>query len=298
MSIRGKGQLPRRSFGGPTDESALDVNDNLSSNEAASPRTLGGAGRVSFGTMNHRPSFLARWRRGGQDEESAGATPRSPMPERPPIPSMIQPANEPESTPLPKLSMIVFCIVRFVSRRVLPAMSYLRSDRRPCSANSSARTSVLHSYYSWWKVRLQILIILSMCSWCVGFGETEDEAEIAFNTGVLGERAYGLVPSRLLIVRHSLCLLPHPILDFTTLGMLRSLTCPMHIDRLPGYHRSEARHKDRPYDFPAGKRSYCRYLRHFYISEAGSLRPPAAGYLRRCRRCRSWKRCLHHGSQQ
>ena len=124
MSVRGKGQLPRRSFGGPTDESALDVNDNLSPNEAASPRTLGGAERVSFGTMNHRPSFLARWRRGGQDEESAGATPRSPMPERPPIPSMIQPANEPESTPLPKLSMIVFCIVRFVSRRVLPAMSY------------------------------------------------------------------------------------------------------------------------------------------------------------------------------
>ena len=65
-----------------------------------------------------------------------------------------------------------------------------------------------------------------MCSWCVGFGETEDEAEIAFNTGVLGERAYGLVPSRLLIVRHSLCLLPHPILDFTTLGMLSLSTCP------------------------------------------------------------------------
>ncbi|KAI5887134.1 major facilitator superfamily MFS-1 [Schizophyllum commune H4-8] len=149
MSVRGKGQLPRRSFGGPTDESALDVNDNLSPNEVASPRTLGGAGRVSFGTMNHRPSFLARWRRGGQDEESAGATPRSPMPERPPIPSMIQPANEPESTPLPKLSMIVFCITmlgEFLCANV-------------CTP-----------------------FLLFMVE---SFGETEDEAEIAFNTGVL-----------------------------------------------------------------------------------------------------------------
>ncbi|TRM63611.1 hypothetical protein BD626DRAFT_494826 [Schizophyllum amplum] len=145
--------LPRRSFGGQADDSALDINDSLSPNEAGSPRTLGGAGRVSFGTMHHRPSFLARWRRGQDDATpdagSGGGTPRSPLPERPPIPSMYQPANEPESTPLPKLSMIVFCITmlgEFLCANV-------------CTP-----------------------FLLFMVK---GFGETEDEAEIAFNTGVL-----------------------------------------------------------------------------------------------------------------
>ncbi|KAL1743538.1 hypothetical protein HDZ31DRAFT_40687 [Schizophyllum fasciatum] len=71
------------------------------------------------------------------------------MPERPPIPSMIQPSNEPESTPLPKLSMVVFCITmlgEFLCANV-------------CTP-----------------------FLLFMVE---GFGETDDDAEIAFNTGVL-----------------------------------------------------------------------------------------------------------------
>ncbi len=97
----------RRSFG--ISESALDANNDT-------PGSLPGSeqrrilGRISFNQGNHKPSFTSRWRR-SQDEED-GVRPA--VPERPPIPSALEPKGE-LYTPLPVLSMIVLSIVRILT---------------------------------------------------------------------------------------------------------------------------------------------------------------------------------------
>ncbi|KAI0087355.1 hypothetical protein BDY19DRAFT_247311 [Irpex rosettiformis] len=100
-------------------DSALDVEDSLPAS-APSPQTGGRrpsqlinygrrpSGHVSFSSMlRHRPSFASRWKNGAVDEEAGVSSPR---PERPPIPSALQPPPEVYSTPLPTLSMIVLSI--------------------------------------------------------------------------------------------------------------------------------------------------------------------------------------------
>ena len=97
--------MPRRVFG--PEDSALDTQDALPS-RAEVPRDH--AGRHSSSHTQHRPSFLTRWQNFRQDEENA--IPHSPKPDRPPIPSALQPSPEVYATPLPILSMIVLSIVR------------------------------------------------------------------------------------------------------------------------------------------------------------------------------------------
>ncbi|KAI0642721.1 major facilitator MFS-1 [Trametes meyenii] len=96
---------PRRVFG-PGD-SALDVDE-----DAADVQTGGLQGtrrpsrRMSFSRLMHKPSILSRWSRAG-DEESGGIVQ---TPERPAIPSALQPPGEVYATPLPTLSMTVLSI--------------------------------------------------------------------------------------------------------------------------------------------------------------------------------------------
>lgn len=97
---------PRRVFG--NDDSALDVNSETPASTGGGdhPRVLG---RVSFSQGQHRPSFISRWRRTQDVEEGLGP---AGTPERPAIPSALEPKGESYSTPLPVLSMIVLSIVR------------------------------------------------------------------------------------------------------------------------------------------------------------------------------------------
>jgi len=95
---------PRRSFG--VNESALDDDNETPQYEQNAVRRI--LHRFSFGSSRHRPSFTARWRN-NVDEEGGMVMPTS---ERPPIPTMMQPAGEAYTTPLPVLSMIVLSIVR------------------------------------------------------------------------------------------------------------------------------------------------------------------------------------------
>ena len=101
---------PRRIFG-PGD-SALDIDEDSTE---VQPGDHQGArrpsGRVSFSRLVHKPSILSRWSRTG-DEESGIAH----APDRPAIPSALQPPNEVYATPLPILSMIVLSIVCALSR--------------------------------------------------------------------------------------------------------------------------------------------------------------------------------------
>ena len=105
--------LPTR--GAVVEESALDVEDASSLRMPASAsqptsQSRRPSGRVSFSALlQHRPSFVNRWRSGAMDEENGELA--SPKPERPPIPSALQPPPEVYSTPLPTLSMIVLSIV-------------------------------------------------------------------------------------------------------------------------------------------------------------------------------------------
>lgn len=100
-------------------DSVLDVEDTASphitpSSSQPIPRNRRPSGRVSFSTvLQHRPSFVSRWRNNTGDEES-GPLP-SPKPERPPIPSALQPPPEMYSTPLPMLSIVVLSIVSLLS---------------------------------------------------------------------------------------------------------------------------------------------------------------------------------------
>ncbi|KAH9855398.1 major facilitator superfamily MFS-1 [Lenzites betulinus] len=95
---------PRRVFG-PGD-SALDVDEDVVEPQPSeSQGARRPSGRVSFSRLVHKPSLLSRWSRNG-DEES-GTTQ---APERPAIPSALQPSGEVYATPLPILSMIVLSI--------------------------------------------------------------------------------------------------------------------------------------------------------------------------------------------
>ncbi|KAK0192977.1 hypothetical protein F5146DRAFT_1102675 [Armillaria mellea] len=89
--------LPHRSFG--VDESALDDENDTPQRDGSSLRRV--LGRISFGNSMRRPSFASRLRAGAD----------SPAPsERPPVPTVMQPAGEVYQTPLPILSMIVLSI--------------------------------------------------------------------------------------------------------------------------------------------------------------------------------------------
>ena len=94
---------PRRVFG---NNSAVDVNSETLANTGGTdhhPRQLG---RVSFNQSQQ--SLFSRWR-GAQDAEE-GLRPVG-VPDRPPIPSALEPKGESYRTPLPVLSMIVLSIV-------------------------------------------------------------------------------------------------------------------------------------------------------------------------------------------
>lgn len=100
--------IPRRTFG--VDESALDDSESMPQEPGAVRRVLG---HVSFGTSQHRPSFLARWRKSTGGESDTGASTSNS--ERPPIPTMMHSSGEAYTTPLPVLSMIVLSIVRRIN---------------------------------------------------------------------------------------------------------------------------------------------------------------------------------------
>ncbi|OCH86843.1 major facilitator superfamily MFS-1 [Obba rivulosa] len=133
-------RLPKRTFG--TDESALDVEDESS----RSPRAPRATGRASASRNSARPSFIRRWR-GVTDEENGEA--QFPIPDKPAIPSALQPAGEVYATPLPVLSMIVLSITMLGE--------FL-------SANVSAP------------------FLLFMVE---GFGQFSDEANVGYWTGIL-----------------------------------------------------------------------------------------------------------------
>lgn len=128
--------LPHRSFG--VDESALDDDNDTPQRDGSSLRRV--LGRISFGNSMRRPSFASRLRAGAD----------SPAPsERPPVPTVMQPAGEVYQTPLPILSMIVLSI------------------------------TMLGEFLS---ANVSTPFLLFMVK---GFGVLTDEAEIAFWTGVL-----------------------------------------------------------------------------------------------------------------
>ncbi|KAK0237694.1 hypothetical protein EDD85DRAFT_1004446 [Armillaria nabsnona] len=134
--------LPHRSFG--VDESALDDENDTPQRDGSSLRRV--LGRISFGNSMRRPSFASRLRAGAD----------SPAPsERPPVPTVMQPAGEVYQTPLPILSMIVLSITMLGE--------FL-------SANVSTPF---------------LLFMVKGQSDPVCFGVLTDEAEIAFWTGVL-----------------------------------------------------------------------------------------------------------------
>lgn len=112
--------------------------------------------RISFSNLvrpsmssQRRPSFAARWRR--PSNSTAGGNDDQPsIPfERPPIPSAFEPTGEVYSTPLPALSMIVLSI------------------------------TMLGEFLS---ANVATPFLLFMVK---GFGELEDEAEVAFWTGII-----------------------------------------------------------------------------------------------------------------
>jgi len=92
---------PSRTFGLP--EASRDgIGAIPSAQEPSGVRRL--LGRVSLSSFkNARPSFSF----------SIGKT-TEPGTERPPIPTMMKPSGEIYSTPLPRLSMTVLSIVRFI----------------------------------------------------------------------------------------------------------------------------------------------------------------------------------------
>ncbi|KAF8644931.1 hypothetical protein AX16_008213 [Volvariella volvacea WC 439] len=131
--------VPRRTFG--VDESALDDTEGPSDSNVVR-RVLS---RLSFGTSQHRPSFVSRWRNATSEAQEEIAEPS----ERPPIPTMMQPSGEVYSTPLPVLSMIVLSI------------------------------TMLGEFLT---ANVSTPFLLFMVK---GFGGFSDEAEIAFWTGIL-----------------------------------------------------------------------------------------------------------------
>ncbi|KAF5343431.1 hypothetical protein D9758_011854 [Tetrapyrgos nigripes] len=110
MTTPGSSNLPstpRRTFG--NDESALD-DEHETPTRSAMRRALG---RVSFGTASiRRPSFGARWRNDGNNRDPEGGPDptATPSKERPPIPSVVQSSGESYMTPLPIIPMVVLSI--------------------------------------------------------------------------------------------------------------------------------------------------------------------------------------------
>lgn len=122
----------RRSFGVPN---ALGIHDgNISDGDE---RWL--SQRASW----TRPNILSRLI--SQDDELGVKSPPS---ERPPIPSALH-AREPDSTPLPVMSMIVLSIVSApLHSPFLPLLSVVR----PCSGSSFPQTYRCRSCSSWLRV--------------------------------------------------------------------------------------------------------------------------------------------------
>ncbi|KAF8889625.1 hypothetical protein BD779DRAFT_322787 [Infundibulicybe gibba] len=132
--------LPRRTFG--IDESALDDTETPHPEPSVIRKVLG---RVSFGSSQHRSSFVARWRSGADGSGVADVS----TPERPAIPTMMQASGEADTTPLPILSMVVLSI------------------------------TMLGEFLS---ANVSTPFLLFMVK---GFGEVTDEAGVAFWTGIL-----------------------------------------------------------------------------------------------------------------
>ena len=170
----------RRSFGLDANESALDDEDDA----VQQPQVRRVFGRVSIGENQHRPSFTARWRSNPDVENGKVSTTAN---ERPPIPSALKTSGEIPTTPLPLLPMVVLSIV---GDRPYPH-AHLRPDTlasgRLCSENFCLRMSRHLSYFSWSKVCPRTEAHLCYTDFGQGFGETHDEADVAFWTGVLGE---------------------------------------------------------------------------------------------------------------
>lgn len=102
------GRPPRRSFG------VAQPGDNEYDTPERGSRTgsiRSKLGRLSFGGLKKRPSFVSRWA-GNIDPNGAEAASGTPVPERALIPAVMQPAGDAYTTPLPVLSMIVLGIVR------------------------------------------------------------------------------------------------------------------------------------------------------------------------------------------
>jgi hypothetical protein len=138
-----KSTVPRRSFG--VDESALDDEETQGSNSSDINPARRFLGRISFGGSHRRPSFISQWRRTADEEGGLGAIS---LPERPPIPSALQPGGEVYTTPLPALSMIVLSIVRWssFSRKTLALSVCLV---RQCWGSFCLQTCQHPFYYSW-----------------------------------------------------------------------------------------------------------------------------------------------------
>jgi hypothetical protein len=123
----------RRSFGVPN---ALGIQHD---GEISAVRD---SSRQSRRTSWIRPNILSMLT--SRDEELGVKSPTS---ERPPIPSALH-VREPDSTPLPALSMIVLSIVSVLAR-FLPRFS---ASCRPCLGNFCLQTHRCPSCSSWSKV--------------------------------------------------------------------------------------------------------------------------------------------------
>lgn len=124
----------RRSFGVPN---ALGIQQDGDISDAHSERRL--SRRASW----TRPNILSKLM--SQDEELGIKSPTS---ERPPIPSALH-AREPDSTPLPVISMTVLSIVSVPAHPLLPLFS---APCRLCWGSSCPRTFRCHSCSSWSRV--------------------------------------------------------------------------------------------------------------------------------------------------
>ncbi|KAJ3567286.1 hypothetical protein NP233_g6468 [Leucocoprinus birnbaumii] len=133
---------PVRTFGiqDPTTEPA----ESSSSEPNIARRILG---RISFGSLRDRPSSLLSRLRDGDEEGSSSSAPGTIG--RPPVPTVMQPAGEAYTTPLPVLSMVVLSI------------------------------TMLGEFLS---ANVSTPFLLFMVK---GFGGMSDDSEVAFWTGIL-----------------------------------------------------------------------------------------------------------------
>ena len=181
----------------------------------AQPRRPSGTRRVSLNsTLPHRPSIVGRPKNMLIDEEAASIS--SPKPERPAIPSALQPPPEVYTTPLPILSMIVLSIVRAFS-----VIKVCFPDRQ--SSDHARRVSVRECISTFLVVHgreYANFFPLSALGFNTlpGFEQFENEADVGKWTGILG----AIIPhwiEYLLMFSPSFDILSHTVPDLVALGM-------------------------------------------------------------------------------